>query len=255
MERDNDTAELSLENIRRKRVIEEGFEILRDQFVDDSSIGWDMIHRRLQRRIERMESDEHMEEILDWMYSRVDDPFTRYLPHRQLEAMKGDIDGQMCGVGIVFNAERHGWFMEEKRVVIKHVVPGSPADEAGLQSGDQITAIDMVDVSNMSFDEATTRLLGKAGRKVLLTFLREKRRIGVERVTRTSSFPSTHCERGACRKQHMLHPNPRIRNEYSEANARVFISSNERKTTAIESNSNNGRLWNQRWRTDGIERT
>lgn len=164
---------LSFDDLRRRHVIEEGWEILKEQFVDDASIDWEAIHRRLQRRVKKMRTDEDLEQILDWLYTRAGDPFTRYLSHRQLEAMKGDIDGQMCGVGIVFNAERHGWFLRDKRVVIKQVVPGSPADEAGLVCGDQITAIDMTNISELSFDEATTRLLGKVGRKVLLTFRRE----------------------------------------------------------------------------------
>lgn len=164
---------LSFDDLRRRHVIEEGWEILKEQFVDDASIDWGAIHRRLQRRVKKMRTDEDMEQILYWLYTRAGDPFTRYLSLRQLEAMKGDIDGQMCGVGIVFNAERHGWLLRDKRVVIKHVVPGSPADEAGLVCGDQITAIDMTNISELSFDEATTRLLGKVGRKVLLTFRRE----------------------------------------------------------------------------------
>lgn len=85
--------------------------------------------------------------------------------------MKDDIDGEMCGVGIVFYAEAHGW-RRTKRVVIKHVVRNSPAAEAGLLTGDQITAIDMVGVRRMSFDEATSRLLGKEGKKVLISFCR-----------------------------------------------------------------------------------
>lgn len=100
------------------------------------------------------------------------DPFTRFLSPSQLDTMKSDIEGEMCGVGIVFNAEMGPGWWGSKRVVIKHVVKKSPAAEAGLMKGDRITAIDMVGVKSMSFDEATARLMGKEGKKVLISFAR-----------------------------------------------------------------------------------
>lgn len=182
------------DDTRRRRVVDESFDVLKEQFVDDEFIDWKVIQRRLLRRVKKMRNDKDLENILQWLYQRVGDPFTRYLTEDQLKAMKGDIDGEMCGVGIVFNAEQHGWLIQGKRVVIKHVVPGSPADEAGLECSDRITAIDMTDVRGLTFDEVTTSLLGKAGHKVLLTFqkkndsaelsvLLERRRFQVPTVT------------------------------------------------------------------------
>lgn len=137
--------------------------------MDEGSIDWKRLRKRLDSR--SLESDQELHLSLQWLFSHADDPFTRYLSADQLEAMKDDIDGEMCGVGIVFYAENHGW-RRTKRVIIKHVVRHSPAADAGLMTGDEITAIDMVGVRRMSFDDATQRLLGKEGKKVLISFCR-----------------------------------------------------------------------------------
>lgn len=157
------------ETNRRREILDEAFEILRDQFVDDIDLPLKSIHRRLHQR--PLKSDVDVDKSLYWLFSRTEDPFTRYLPKQQLNAMQSDIEGSMCGVGLIFTAERR-YYGLTKRIIIKQVVPQSPADKAGLRCGDRITAIDMIDVGRLSFDETTTKLLGQEGRKVLVTFKR-----------------------------------------------------------------------------------
>lgn len=154
----------------RRRILDEAWCLARDRFVDDNAVNWRRIKRNIDRR--RLHTDQQLERALHWLFAQTDDPFTRYLPAEQLEAVKGDIDGEMCGVGIIFSAERRGWAGNRRVVTIKHVVRNSPAAEAGLQKGDRITAIDMIAIERMTFDEATARLLGKQGRKVLISFCR-----------------------------------------------------------------------------------
>lgn len=139
--------------------------------MDESAINWNRLRRRLKAKSVQNEAD--LQQTLKWLFGHAEDPFTRYLSPEQLSAMKDDIDGEMCGVGIIFNAESHGW-QRTKRVVIKDVVRKSPAADAGLMVGDRITAIDMVGVRRMRFDEATSRLLGKEGKKVLISFTRDE---------------------------------------------------------------------------------
>lgn len=155
----------------RRRILEEAWSLVRERFVDDNAVNWRRIKKNLDRR--RLKNDHQLERALHWLFAQTDDPFTRYLPSEQLEAVKGDIDGEMCGVGIIFSAERRGWAGSKRVVTIKHVVRNSPAAEAGLQKGDRITAIDMIGIERMTFDEATARLLGKQGRKVLISFCRD----------------------------------------------------------------------------------
>ena len=151
-------------------MLEEAYGVFRERYVDQNALDWSSIEKKIYAK--PLASEKQLRSTLEWLFTRAD-PFTRFLSQEQLDSMKADIEGQMCGVGIVFNAEiGPGWFGGSKRVVIKHVVKNSPADEAGLLKGDRITAIDMVGVESMSFDEATARLLGQEGKKVLISFTR-----------------------------------------------------------------------------------
>lgn len=168
LKREKSAEQIQAEQTRR-RLLQEAWEVFRERYVDESAIDWGRLKRRVE--VKKLRSDRDLNYALEWLFSHADDPFTRFLSASQLESMKDDIDGEMCGVGIVFYAEAQGW-RRTKRVIIKHVVKNSPAAEAGLMTGDQITAIDMVGVRRMSFDEATQRLLGREGRKVLISFCR-----------------------------------------------------------------------------------
>lgn len=57
--------------------------------------------------------------------------------------------------------------------VIIAPMQGSPAEAAGLRAGDQVIAIDGVDMLEIGSDMAVNRILGPAGTPVVLTILRE----------------------------------------------------------------------------------
>lgn len=154
---------------RLRRVANEAWSIFEERYVDSPRLDWKRVKSRLDRRPIRNEVE--LQDSLEWMLAQAQDQFTRFLPRSELESMKDDIDGEMCGVGIVFDAETHGW-RRTKRVVVKEVVKDSPAADAGLSRGDEITAIDMASIRRMSVDEATNRLLGKEGNKVSVSFVR-----------------------------------------------------------------------------------
>jgi carboxyl-terminal processing protease len=147
----------------------EAWDIFRDRYVDNQGIDWDRMRSRLERRSITTEHELH--DAIEWMLAQARDQFTRFLPRNELSAMKDDIDGEMCGVGIVFTAESYGW-RRTKRVIVKEVVRNSPAADAGLSRGDEITAIDTSTIRHMSVDDATNRLLGKQGHKVSISFIR-----------------------------------------------------------------------------------
>lgn len=151
------------------RVAWEAWDVFEGRFVDEQGLDWVRLRERFGRRVIRNERE--LEAALEWLLAHAGDRFTRVLPRAELESMKDDIVGEMCGVGIVFDAEAVGW-RRAKRVVVKEVVRNSPAADAGLARGDEITAIDLTSIRRMSVDQATDRLLGKEGKKVSLSFVR-----------------------------------------------------------------------------------
>jgi len=62
------------------------------------------------------------------------DQFSRYIPPDRAEAFKRQMAGKVRGLGLVVDSDPLG-------LVVVCVYPGSPADEAGLEIGDLILAI------------------------------------------------------------------------------------------------------------------
>ncbi len=77
------------------------------------------------------------------------------------------IEGSFTGVGIEVR-------MKEGRVVIVAPLEGSPAQHAGLQSGDVIVDVDEKDVLGLPLDEVIKRITGSPGTAVTLTILSPK---------------------------------------------------------------------------------
>jgi carboxyl-terminal processing protease len=69
------------------------------------------------------------------------------------------------GIGVVLNGSKAPF-------VVQEVVPGAPADQAGVKPGDSITAVDGCDVSDWEAIQLTSRVRGDAGTAVHLTFNR-----------------------------------------------------------------------------------
>ncbi len=73
--------------------------------------------------------------------------------------------GPVIGIGTELRSTNH-------QPVIGHVLPGSPADKAGLRAGDRFVRIDDSSVSNLSLVEIAGRLRGAVGSPIHVTVLR-----------------------------------------------------------------------------------
>lgn len=98
------------------------------------------------------------------------DPHSAYLPPEDYAIFQADTEGRFGGVGVEVD------FGDEWVTVIAPI-EGSPAERAGIRSGDRILAIDHAAVRGKSPADLVRRMRGESGSKVLLTV----RRSGVEK--------------------------------------------------------------------------
>lgn len=100
------------------------------------------------------------------LVSAYGDPYTVFFPPVQSAAFAEDISGNFSGIGMEVGS-REG--------VITVIAPlvGTPADKAGLMSGDLIVKIDDVSTQDMPIEEAVKRIRGEKGTVVKLTIFRQ----------------------------------------------------------------------------------
>ena len=100
------------------------------------------------------------------MMDAVGDKQTFYMDPLVYESATSELAGEYEGIGAYVDTEG-------EYLTIISPIEGSPAQAAGLKPGDQIIAIDGVDMTGSTPEEARQKVLGPAGTQVTLTVARE----------------------------------------------------------------------------------
>ena len=125
-----------------------------------------------------------MRHALAGMVASLDDPYTNYFDPDLAEQWISDLSGEYEGIGAFVD-------VDSEYLTIISPIKDTPAEEVGLQPGDQIIAIDGDDMTGVDPNIALTRVLGTAGTKVTLTISREgsSEPFDVEIIRRKISIP------------------------------------------------------------------
>ena len=111
-------------------------------------------------------------DVSEFMYSGIDgmlnqlDPYTSFLDEAQSNELDEITSGQYSGIGITI-----GVF--SGNLYITSVIDGQPAAKAGLQTGDQIVAIDGMPVKSKPLDDVRSAIKGAPGTTVRLTIRKD----------------------------------------------------------------------------------
>lgn len=98
------------------------------------------------------------------------DPHSTYLDKAAFQELRVGTTGEFGGLGIVVG-------MEDGFVKVVSPIDDTPAQKAGIKSGDLIIRLDNKPVKGMSLDEAVKLMRGKPGTQITLLVVRE----GVEK--------------------------------------------------------------------------
>jgi carboxyl-terminal processing protease len=107
--------------------------------------------------------------IIQGLAESYGDPYTTFLPPQRSTAFAEEISGSFGGVGFEIG-------MREDILTVIAPLKGTPAEAAGILSGDLILEVDGISTSNMNIDEAIEHLRGEVGTEVVLTIAREGER-------------------------------------------------------------------------------
>ena len=93
------------------------------------------------------------------------DPHSGYMPPESFQDMQVDTKGAFGGLGIEVT-------QEDGFVKVVAPMDGTPASEAGIQSGDFITHVDGEAILGLTLSEAVDKMRGPVGSEVSLTIVR-----------------------------------------------------------------------------------
>jgi len=111
-------------------------------------------------------TQDHVYGAIQGMVASFGDPYTTFFPPSENTQFQAQIAGSFSGVGIEVG---------EQNGILTVIAPlkGSPADTAGVKSGDQIIKIDSTATSAITIDQAVALIQGKDGTTVTLTLARQ----------------------------------------------------------------------------------
>ncbi len=101
------------------------------------------------------------------MVNALSDPYTVFMTPEESVQFNESLEGTLEGIGAELT-------VKDKKLTIVSPLRKSPAEKAGLLSGDVIYKIEGVPTETMSLIEAITKIRGKKGTTVTLTIIRSK---------------------------------------------------------------------------------
>jgi len=112
----------------------------------------------------------------------VQDPYSGYMPPEEYQQALGDLSGTFSGIGAEMavknledpgNLEACDEFSETCVLVVVAPLAGTPAEAAGLESGDVVVAVDGEPVAGSTMQDQISKIRGERGTDVTLTVTRD----------------------------------------------------------------------------------
>ena len=100
------------------------------------------------------------------MVGSLGDPYSVFFDPEYAQKFSKELDGEFEGIGAEIGVKK-------SQLTVIAPLPGTPADRAGIKSGDRILAIDGVDTTGMLVEDAVSRIRGDKGTEVKLLITRE----------------------------------------------------------------------------------
>ena len=106
------------------------------------------------------------------MVASAEDPYTFFLTPEENKQTKDDLGGKFEGIGAQLG-------LKDNRIVIIAPLKKSPAELAGVRTGDIIDKVDGVSTNNWTLPQAVSKIRGQKNTKVKLSLIRNDKEIEV----------------------------------------------------------------------------
>jgi carboxyl-terminal processing protease len=120
-----------------------------------------VVTRVSEKYVDSLGADSIYRDAVRGMLRELDDPYTVFLSGERLARLHENTSGRYDGLGVQIDV-RDGW------ITVVSPLPDSPAERAGIQTGDRIVEMDGRSTEGWSVDEAQRELRGPKGSRVTI---------------------------------------------------------------------------------------
>lgn len=98
------------------------------------------------------------------------DPYTTFLPPTEFTSLNDDLRGDLIGIGVEIDSK-------DGFPIVLAPLEGSPAEKAGVISGDIILKVDGVSTEGLTLEKVISKIKGKEGTEVTILVINQEDRI------------------------------------------------------------------------------
>lgn len=148
-------------------VFERSWRIVKNNYIDKTYNHQDW--KRWEKHYKgKLKTKEDSYVAIESMLESLNDPYTRFLKPSEFSEQGMTIDAKLYGIGVHISDFKGN-------IIIVNVIEETPAAKSGLKAGDRIIKIDNKSIKGLSLKEVADAVRGKAGTKVILEVLRDKK--------------------------------------------------------------------------------
>ena len=165
-----------LSNMRELKEISDIMDVIQDSYVENANAHKNKEEKNKKtpqaaQKSTKVTKKSLMQGALKGMLESLDDPHSVYFTSEELRSFQEDIKGKYVGVGMVIQKK-----VGEPLTVVSPIEDG-PAYKAGIKPKDQIVEINGESTYNLTSEEASKRLKGKANTSVKVKVYREANKL------------------------------------------------------------------------------
>ena len=155
-----------------KALVDEVWQIVNNEFVDQEFNHVNWLNKRKELLQRKYVDQKQAYQAIRQSLKDLGDPYTRFLEPEEFEELTSQTTGELSGIGIRLEIDD-----KTNQLTVVEPLQNSPAEKAGIKSGDKILQINDKPTSLMSIEQASTEIKGEVGTEVNLKLSRSEQEV------------------------------------------------------------------------------